>query len=174
MGTYKFVNYLSLSGKIEHNYLIQEGYEGSVIVFYNLPNREPLRVEEEKTVVPIKVDTLVPLKDTAFEQHGIIFTSTPRIKEEALIQSFYYVDKEGNRTKIDDYCIYSGTSGSSNYDNKEIQYESFQITETECGEDFYLEGNENYHIQTNEALNYWFAHLGFEKTLYNNKVKNKF
>ncbi|MEH7087125.1 hypothetical protein V7139_31160, partial [Neobacillus drentensis] len=69
---------------------------------------------------------------------------------------YYYIDKNGDRTAIDEQCTNYSTSGSFTGDNgKEIYYQSVQITKSHCGEAFNLEGLDIYNTQQKEVKRYW-------------------
>jgi hypothetical protein len=68
---------------------------------------------------------------------------------------YFYVDEKGNRTPIDNYCTHEGVSGGSmEMGGKEMLYKVFQVTNSECGEDFFLDGNERYTAQVSEIVKF--------------------
>ena len=154
-------------GKTNELYLIPSGFEGSIIVFYNVPNKTKLEKEGKYSVIPVKLEYLEALEGTEIHQYGIYFTSTPDIftakpdMDSATVNNkYYYIDKSGDRTAIDEQCINYSTSGSFTGDNgKEMVYQSIQITKSHCGEAFYLDGLDIYHTQKEEVGKYWKSKL---------------
>ncbi|MGG1630955.1 DUF6843 domain-containing protein [Rossellomorea sp. NRS-1567] len=152
----------SSQGKTNHIYLIPEGYEGSVTVFFNIPDAPGLKKEGEFSVIPIHKTEIEALHQTDYATYGYALTSreetyTPEAPTYEVNNQYYYVDAEGERTRIDDYCIHGmgDHGGSTGASGKEITYVYFQVTNSECGEDFFLHGNESYTIQKNEAQSKW-------------------
>ena len=145
--------------KTNNIYLIPEGYEGSIVIFYNVPGEPPLAKEEDFSVIPLKVDFLPTLLDTDIEEYATYRTSTRGMAFGIINDQYYYVDSEGNRTEIDRYCTHLGASGSSTVGNERVlDYEIIQITSSGCGKDFYLNGKMRFTVQTSEILNYWHSY----------------
>ncbi|TYS17706.1 hypothetical protein FZC78_07545 [Rossellomorea vietnamensis] len=136
-------------------YLIPEGFEGPFVVYYNVPDQPPLKQEGEFSVVPINIEKLPPLEGTGMEKYGLYQTST-EASYGTVTDRFYYVNDSGNRTEVDQYCIHPGFGGAySNDGSEEIQYSTFQVTSSQCGEDFYLGGKDRYDTQIREIDKYW-------------------
>ncbi|KAA0548525.1 hypothetical protein FZW96_08105 [Bacillus sp. BGMRC 2118] len=171
LGAYFGVDYISntqYSETVEKTnkvYLIPKGYEGSITVFYNVTNYPSLQREGELQVIPVRVESLVPLKETEMEQHGIYFTSDPEHQSGRLVNDlYYYVDEKGQRTAIDEKCVHVGNSGSTIMENgKETQFTSLQVTESECGKKFQVNGKAMYTIQSSEAEKYWIEKLTYHE-----------
>gem|GEM_PF-5877338 len=93
---------------------------------------------------------------TDIERYGIYQTSTQDSGYSIYQNQYFYVDEEGNRTLLDKDCIYhSGGGGVTGSDGKEIVYDKFQVTNSACGEDFSLQGNERYSAQGREIGKYY-------------------
>ncbi|WP_226642907.1 DUF6843 domain-containing protein [Mesobacillus subterraneus] len=137
-------------------FLIPEGYEGTLMVYYGIPNAPPLRKEEKYSVIPIKLEVLEELKGTDISQYGVYFTSTIEIETGIVNNKYYYVDSKGKRTPIEEYCTHGlGLGSFTGESEKEIGYQSVQITATDCGESFYRNGKKDYYIQKGEIQNHW-------------------
>ncbi|WP_113930611.1 hypothetical protein [Bacillus sp. P14.5] len=136
-------------------YLIPDGFEGSVVVFHNVSGQPQLDDEGDYSVVPVEVETLPSLEGTDLEKYGLAQTSTEN-RGGLVTDRYYYVDDDGNRTKINSYCIHHGSGGAFSEDGgEEIQFNAFQITTSQCGEDFLLHGSDLYGTQSREVMNYW-------------------
>lgn len=110
-------------------YLIPEGYEGKIKVIYNIKGAPPLKREGKYDIIPV-------------EPSGKYETSTPMYDYGTVIDQYYYVDDEGNRTKIDPLCVnIRGTGGSSNSAGVETHHTEIEVTQSTCGEDFMLKGS---------------------------------
>jgi hypothetical protein len=149
----------SSNGYTNHIYLIPEGYEGSFTVFFNVPDAPELDTEDEFAVIPIETTEIKELHQTDYSTYGYAMTSReetylPKAQTYEINNKYYYVDKEGNRSKIDDSCIYEDGHGGTTYSSgKEVGYIDIQVTHSECGEDFHMNGKEWYKIQNKEAKN---------------------
>ncbi|KKI93279.1 hypothetical protein WQ54_05465 [Bacillus sp. SA1-12] len=145
----------STEEKTNNIYLIPEGYEGTIITLYNVANHPQLKKEGEYTIIPVEATNLEALKDTEIYQYGIAITSTPEQNDGVINDQYYYVDSEGKRTPIEETCISIGSYGAfTGESEKEVGYQSLQVTNSECGEDFMLDGKEIYSIQKDEVLKY--------------------
>ncbi|RCX21471.1 hypothetical protein DFP94_102224 [Fontibacillus phaseoli] len=110
-------------------YLIPEGYEGTIRVTYNIKGAPHLEREGKFDIIQVSLD-------------GKYETSNPMYDYGAVIDQYYYVDKEGNRTAIDPLCVHArGTGGSSSSDGVETHHTEIEVTQTACGEDFMLNGS---------------------------------
>lgn len=149
------ISILTIEEKTNMVYLIPEDYEGSVVAFYNITGEDLLEKEGDFNIVPLSIESLPTLQNTNIERYGIHQTSK-EMSNGIVNNQYFYVDKEGNRTLINDYCIYEGVYGSyTGTSEHEIGYHTFQVTNSECGEDFFLHGNEHYTAQSSEILKYW-------------------
>lgn len=141
---------------IKNRYLIPEGYEGSIVIFYGMKDEPSLEEEGEFSVIPVEIESLPTLMRTDIERYGIYRTST-QDKGYNLSQSqYFYVDEEGNRTLLEGECIHHSRGGGvTSSDGKEIVYDKFQVTNSACGEEFSLNGNERYSAQGREIWKYY-------------------
>jgi hypothetical protein len=146
----------SSTGYTNHIYLIPEGYEGAFTVFFNVLDAPPLKKEGDFAVVPLKTTEIEALHQTEYATYAYALTSREKIYTYEFNNQYYYVDEDGNRTPIDEYCIHErGQGASTGSSGREIGYVDIQVTSSECGEDFYLNGNEWYYTQSNEAKGHW-------------------
>jgi hypothetical protein len=148
------------SNNTDNIYLIPEGFEGSITVFYDVPNEPKLKKEGKYTVIPVEALALEALKDTEMYIYGASFTSTPDMKYGTVNDKYFYVDKKGKRTPINEQCISVGGTGSfSGASGEEIIFSEQQVTKSNCSENFRSEGKEMYHIQQKEVMNFWMSHF---------------
>ncbi|WP_102264533.1 DUF6843 domain-containing protein [Mesobacillus jeotgali] len=146
--------------KTNNIFLVPEGYEGTIMVYYDIPNTPPLKKEGEYTVIPVKLEGLEELEGTHISQYGIYFTSTLDMKYGLVNDKYFYVDADGKRTKIDDYCTHGMGNGSfTGESEKEVKYQGIQITASNCGESFFLDGYEDYYIQKDAIQDHWMNHF---------------
>jgi MFS family permease len=140
--------------RMKNRFLIPEGYEGTIVIFYGMPDRPALEKDGEVSVIPIEIESLPTLMRTDIERYGIYQTST---QDMGFSQSqYFYKDGAGNLTPIADECIYrSGGGGMTSSDGKEMVYDEFQVTESACGGEFSLDGNERYSAQEREIVKYY-------------------
>ncbi|MGD6990955.1 DUF6843 domain-containing protein [Sutcliffiella horikoshii] len=131
-------------------YLIPDGYEGSIVVFYNMPTEENIVKEGEFFMIPLRVEELPTLKGSGIEEYAIFQTSS-EWRSGRVTDKYFYVDELGNRSEIKKSCIHYGPGSSS----MGMKYEVFQITNSSCSEDFQWSGKERYDAQTREVLRYW-------------------
>ncbi|MBT2694766.1 hypothetical protein [Bacillus sp. ISL-55] len=137
-------------------FLIPEGYEGTLMVYYGIPDAPAIRKEEDYSVIPIKLKVLEELKGTDISQYGVYFTSTTEIESGIMNNKYYYVDSKGKRTPIDEYCTHGLEIGSfTGESEKEIGFQSVQITATDCGESFFRNGKKDYYNQKGEIQTHW-------------------
>ncbi|WP_044338626.1 DUF6843 domain-containing protein [Rossellomorea aquimaris] len=150
-----------ISGKdqgemIKNRYLIPEGYEGTIVVFYSMQDQPAIKKEGAFSVIPVKIESLPTLMRTDIEKYGIYQTSTKEMGFNINQNQYFYVDDDGNRTSIEDYCIHHSMGGGmTSSDGRDISYEAFQVTGSDCGEDFFLDGNDRYSAQGREIVKYW-------------------
>ncbi len=78
-------------------YLIPEAYEGDLLVLYNVPGGELLPEEDGFRVVTFSAD-------------GTGVTSTANMKYGEVNDTYYTVNKERKRTKLDEGCIRVGSN----------------------------------------------------------------
>ena len=141
-------------------YLIPEGYEGSIIVFFGIPGEPVLEQQGDFSVIPVKEEFLESMALSEYPYYGISFTSTPLIDGGIHNDKFFYVDSNGGRTTIQEDCIHQGGIGSfNNKDDEPIEFNYLQVTKSECGQDFWFDGKDIYYDQLKEVEDYWFNEL---------------
>lgn len=109
-------------------YLIPENYEGIIRVTYNIKDAPPLLREGEYDVIPV-------------DGNGKYQTSNPMYDYGSVIDQYYYVDDQGNRTEIDPLCVNIRGTGGSQTGSEETHHTEIEVTRTACGEDFRLYGS---------------------------------
>ena len=145
-------------------FLIPEGFEGSIFVFYNMPNEPALKKEKGYTVIPIKEKTLDTLKDTDISQYGVHFTSTKDMIYGIVNDQYYYVDEKGKRKEINEQCISLGSNGGfTGKKGEDIKYSVIQVTTSSCGPSFKENGRNDFNAQVNEVGKYYLNKLGIKK-----------
>lgn len=120
---------LSKGDETDDLYLIPEGYEGDVFVFYNIAGAPKVETEDGYEVHKIN-------------SNGYFVTSTPDMDYGTVTDQYFYVDKEGERTPISEKCVsLFGTGGYTTSENEEIDliYTGFRLTKDKCGEEFMVE-----------------------------------
>lgn len=123
-------------------YLIPEGYEGDVFVFYNVKGGQPLETENGYDLHYIN-------------ENGYFVTNEPDMDYGTVTDQYFYVDEVGNRTSISDTCIsLFGTGGYSTTEKNQqidIIYTGFNLTKDECSEEFML-GNHDHQESNDNAI----------------------
>ncbi|MFI8496854.1 DUF6843 domain-containing protein [Peribacillus butanolivorans] len=103
-------------------YIIPKGYEGEVRVMYNIK------------------DAPRPKKSADFDVYRINekgYTLSPLPEREGIINNqYFYIDKEGNKERIDGSCISLGGSEGTQIDDYEYTSTYFTVTNTHCSETF--------------------------------------
>ncbi|UTE78407.1 hypothetical protein [Rossellomorea sp. KS-H15a] len=141
---------------IKSQYLIPEGHEGTIVVFYGVVDQPALEKEDGFSMVPVGIESVPTLMRTDIERYGVYRTSTKDQVHHVSENQYFYVDEEGNRVLIEDECIYlSGGGRVTQSDGGEMTYDEFQVTNSSCGEDFHLKGNERYSAQGREIEKYY-------------------
>ncbi|WP_203363267.1 hypothetical protein [Bacillus sp. REN10] len=125
-------------------YLIPEDYEGYVYAFYNVKGAPEIKKEGDYKVYPIN-------------DEGYYATSTPDMDYGTVTDQYYYVDKNGKRTKINEECIRGlGTGGfehnPGSADNINIHYTGIEVTKDRCGQEFMQSGNGMRHEDLDPVL----------------------
>lgn len=128
-----FFALLTLSGctfndKTNDIYLIPEGYEGYVYAFYNVKGAPEIKEEGGYQIHDINED-------------GYFATSTPDMDYGRVTDKYYYVDKNGQRTEINEECIRGMGTGVSENDpdspNKiNIGYTGIEVVKKGCSQEF--------------------------------------
>jgi hypothetical protein len=75
------------SNETDDIYLIPEGYEGDVLVFYNINGAPKVKKEND-------------YEGNEINEKGYYVTSTPDMDYGKVMDKYYYVDEKGNRTFI--------------------------------------------------------------------------
>jgi hypothetical protein len=144
--------------EIQTSYLIPSNYEGSIILFYDVPNEKKLLKKGNEIIIPIQLRELDALKGLNISNYGVFFTSDSYIP--ASKDSFYYTDNNGQKKKIDKECIfYSGNGFFSGASDITIRYKVFQLTRTKCSSNFRFNGTELYNTQFKEIKSFWMSHF---------------
>lgn len=130
--------------KTNDMYLIPEGYKGHVYAIYNVKGAPALTHEGNYDVHKINSD-------------GYFATSEPDMDYGSVTDKYYYVDKEGHRTKINENCIKTlGTGGmeqhegTSNTASIDINYTGAEIRTESCSAEFTMEAE---NLQDENKLN---------------------
>lgn len=115
-------------------YLIPEAYEGDLLVIYNVPGAELLPEEDGFRVVTFSAD-------------GTAVTSTADMKYGEVNDTYYTVNKEGKRTKLDESCIRvdsnGGTTENIGKENEHtFSYAKLAVTTSACSQSFSSYGRE--------------------------------
>jgi hypothetical protein len=141
---------LNQSNETNDLYLIPEGYEGDVFVFYNIDGAPKIETEDGFEVHKIN-------------GNGYFVTSTPDMDYGTVTDQYFYVDEEGKRAPISEKCIsLFGTGGYSTSENEEIDliYTGFRLTKDNCGEEFMTESfnmEESKENMINEILKIYYG-----------------
>ncbi|RFU64199.1 hypothetical protein [Bacillus sp. V59.32b] len=115
--------------KTNEYYIIPAGYTGQIQVLYNIKYAPQPEKIGNYNVIEINE-----------KGYGITRLS----QGEGIIENkYFYEDKEGNKEKIDEKCIYLGGSGTTSGDGYEYSYSDFMVTNSGCGEDFMLWGDDS-------------------------------
>lgn len=132
--------------KTYRQYLIPDGYEGVIIIGYNMPGEEKLESDDGQKVIPItkKEVTYTYVGDTIQYAGKNTSTGKPRSGTE---DSYYYVDENGEQTKLPNECVYHPKPRGSDDDDTNVEYETIQIT-TACGEQFRKHGSDHYDYES--------------------------
>ncbi|RJX41455.1 hypothetical protein D3P09_05635 [Paenibacillus pinisoli] len=109
-------------------FLIPEHYEGVIRVTYNVPGAPLLAQEGEYDVIPV-------------DEQGRYDTSTPMFDAGTVINQYYWVDREGNRTAVDPLCVNVGGTGGTEIDGVRTHFTEIEVTRTQCGEAFQFHGS---------------------------------
>lgn len=124
--------FMNKSDETNDIYLIPEGYEGEVYVFYNIKGAPMVKTEDGYEVHVIN-------------EKGYFLTSEPDMDYGTITDKYYYVDDKGNRTPISNKCVSAfGMSGYSTFmDDQEFDfiYTGFKLTKDHCSDEFLTENN---------------------------------
>jgi hypothetical protein len=138
---------LDLEEKTNQQYYIPQGFEGVIVIAYKVPGEPSLLKENGKKIIPISNEELVYTNVGDVIKYGEAQTSSE--EPGGLINdTYYYVNDEGLRAEIGELCIHRSSGGSFSSDGNEgIDYQALQITNTECGERFSMDGSDLYDEQ---------------------------
>ncbi|WP_342603873.1 hypothetical protein [Peribacillus sp. FSL E2-0159] len=129
---------LALSDERKTNdiYLIPEGYEGDVFVFYNVKGAPEIEKEDGYEVHKIN-------------EKGYYATRTKDLDYGTVTDKYFYVSEKGHRTPIDNKCVSTfGAGGTTLEDNIDITYTGFKLRKNNCSEEFSMEAqNEDGNVQ---------------------------
>jgi hypothetical protein len=129
-------------------FLISEGFEGSITVFYDVPGEPKLVMERKYTIIPVEALAFDVFGYPIMDTYGASFTSTSDMKYGTVNDRYFYVDEKGKRTPIKEECVsLGGNGGFTGASGEEIGFSNLQVTKSNCGESFRSEGQESYHIQ---------------------------
>ena len=116
--------------KTDTLHLVPEGFEGSLIVIYNVEGAPKLKKEKGYTVIP-------------YQDDGTYLTSTEDMEYGAVTDEFYYVDKKDKRTPIERNCAYLFPNSGVTIADRRLLYNAYYLTKTECSDKFYNSGPQN-------------------------------
>jgi hypothetical protein len=122
---------------------------------YGAPDQKKLEENVDSRSIPIEVRELESFKgmNMGVENYGLFISSS---LGNASKEIFYLVDSNGKKKKLNSDCIYSGGDGKFiGASEITIHYRILEITQSQCGEDFWMNGDHDYHIQAGKAKAYW-------------------
>ncbi|WP_347548705.1 hypothetical protein ABFG93_14345 [Pseudalkalibacillus hwajinpoensis] len=111
-------------------HLVPEGFEGQLIVIYNVEGAPKLKKEKGFTLIP-------------YEEDGMYLTSTEDMEYGAVTDTFYYVDQKDKRTPIEKHCTYLFPNGGISIEDRRLLYNAYYLTQSHCSESFFSNGPEN-------------------------------
>lgn len=145
--------------------IIPEGFEGSITVIYNVKDSPKLKRKDTYDIVPIQVKDIETqftelelYEESDLVPYGIYHTSS-KIPA-GYDYELFYEDNEGKRTPIDEYCTHFDGLGGTSVGDIEVDYVSIHLTKTNCGAQFFLNGEDKYGAQANVILNEWLERMG--------------
>lgn len=147
---------LDTSEKTNKTYVIPEGYEGTIVVLYNIPGEEELEKENDRDVVSLHIKEQVYTYVGDVVKYAGARTSSDRTEGE-VNDTYYYSDEEGERTAIDEECIHRGVVGDVGTYDENAEYEILQVTHTYCGLDFRRYGSDVYERQEEKVMSELFS-----------------
>ncbi|WP_377890476.1 DUF6843 domain-containing protein [Alkalihalobacillus sp. R86527] len=147
---------LDTTEKTNRTYLIPEGYEGTIVVLYNMPGEEELDKENDRDVVSLHMAEQVYTYVGDAVHYAEARTSSDRTEGE-LNDTFYYSGEEGERTAIDKACIHRGGAGDVGTYVENAEYEILQVTQTYCGLEFMRYGSDVYERQEEKVMSELFS-----------------
>ncbi|WP_270181082.1 DUF6843 domain-containing protein [Alkalihalobacillus sp. CinArs1] len=150
------VSQLHTTEKTNRTYVIPEGYEGTIVVLYNMPGEEELKKENDRDVVSLHIAEQVYTYVGDVVQYAEARTSSDRTEGE-VTDTYYYSDEKGERIAIDEECIYRGIAGDVGPYEENAEYEILQVTQTYCGFDFMRYGSEVYERQEEKIMSELFT-----------------
>ncbi|QHS21946.1 hypothetical protein GWK91_02860 [Virgibacillus sp. MSP4-1] len=90
-------------------YLIPDGYEGCIGIFYDFKNQEPLQIENNTITYQVPDDGII--KTSSPENIGWAYEDHSGFRQ----VDYYYVDNQGNRKQLnhEKYIHYGGNASTS-------------------------------------------------------------
>ncbi|MDQ0482609.1 DUF6843 domain-containing protein [Guptibacillus hwajinpoensis] len=116
--------------KTDTIHLVPEGFEGQLIVIYNVEGAPKLKKEKGYTLIP-------------YHDDGFYLTSTEDMEYGAVTDEFYYVDQKDKRTQIEQNCTYLFPNSGITITDRRLLYSAYYLTQSHCSEEFYGRGPEN-------------------------------
>ncbi|MCA0987220.1 DUF6843 domain-containing protein [Guptibacillus algicola] len=147
---------LDIIEETNRTYLIPEGYEGTIVVLYNMPGEEELEKENDRDVVSLHIAEQVYTYVGDVVQYAEARTSSARTEGE-VTDTYYYSDEEDERTAIDEECIHRGIVGDVGPYEENAEYEILQVTHSFCGLDFMRYGSDVYERQEEKIMSELFT-----------------
>lgn len=139
-------------------FLIPEGFDGAIFVFHDVPDKPKFKKEGGFSIIPVEIRVSETLAGSGMATYGVAFTSEPVDGSVLINDKYYYVDDDGNREKLEEYCASFQGGGGLSGDNEGgigVSYSVTFVTNYSCNESFYLDGREKYHIQRSEIRKEW-------------------
>ncbi|QCR31131.1 hypothetical protein [Lysinibacillus sp. SGAir0095] len=132
--TFLTLTLLNESNETDDIYLIPNGYEGDVYVFYNIKGAPMVEKEDDIEVHVIN-------------EKGYFLTSKPDMDYGTVTDRYYYVDEKGNRISISNKCVSlfgaSGLTKTVGDEEFDFIYTGFKLTKDNCSDEFMAESHGN-------------------------------
>ncbi|WP_270182275.1 DUF6843 domain-containing protein [Alkalihalobacillus sp. CinArs1] len=139
--------------KTNITHLIPEGYEGPILLLYNFDGSSTVKEESNRRVITVYIEEVVYTYVGDKLQYGEAKTSFA-MPNGLIEDTYFYQYDDGERTVINEDCIYRGNTGSVHlYGEGEVNYETIQVTNSGCGLDFKRNGSYHYHERIDQVLN---------------------
>ncbi|MXQ53362.1 DUF6843 domain-containing protein [Shimazuella alba] len=123
-------------------HLIPEGYEGNLVVIYNVEGKPPLKTKDGYQVVQ-------------YNDKGIALTSTPDAYYGTVNDKYFYVNPFSKRKEISQQCVFSAPNGSTQYNGgREFPFSHLIVTndKKQCSHNFEVNGPRNLNIKDVEEI----------------------
>ncbi|MHA6261229.1 DUF6843 domain-containing protein [Sporosarcina sp. CAU 1771] len=118
-------------------YLIPEGQTGYALAVYNVKGAPPLTYENGFAVHNVNAE-------------GYFATSKSDMNYGTLTDQYFWVDKAGNRTSIDELCVHAFGTGGWSQNDIDLVYTGIEIT-NDCSIDF-AHSTENFNDQISQPI----------------------